>query len=175
MREPDVRACRCRVLHRNPIEPVRANAFSSSAAGAGGDPWRSTDLYAMLRCHDQLAITKTNQVFVSRARRPEGHRHPRQETAVCALVNKQEALQKNCSVQPMGLVRCSSSLLITIFNFIDVVAAFACMATGSFICAKQYVPKAPWVWITVLSERASPAFGTASSWHLASLGCCSEA
>ena len=96
--------------------------------------------------------------------------------ACARLLNKQEAaLQKKFLVQPMGLVRCSSSLLITIFNFIDVVAAFACMATGSFICAKQYVPKAPWVWITVLSERASPAFGTASSWHLASLRCCSEA
>jgi hypothetical protein len=104
MREPDVRACQCRVLHRNPIEPVRANAFSSSAAGAGGDPWRSTDLYAMLRCHDQLAITKTNQVFVSRARRPEGHRHPRQETAVRALVKQARSrLTKKVSCSTNGL------------------------------------------------------------------------
>ncbi len=60
----------------------------------------------------------------------------------------------------MGLVRCSSSLFIYIFNFVDVVAAFACLASGSFICAKHYAP--PWLWITVLSERGSSRIRTAS-------------
>ena len=52
----------------------------------------------------------------------------------------------------MGCTKCGASLILLIFNMVDLIASLTCAILGIYVVAKHYAP--PWVYIVLFGERS---------------------